>query len=49
MKFARMLLLLGFVTAVLLVAADGKFSLGIAVAVGLTFLLCLLEPSIAKE
>lgn len=49
MKLARMLLLLGFVTAVLWIAAGGRFHVGIPVAILLTLVLCALEPSIAKE
>ncbi len=48
MKLVRMLLLLGFVTAVLLIAAGGHFHNGIVLAIVLTALICLLEPSIAK-
>jgi hypothetical protein len=48
MKLLRMLLLLGFVTAVLLVATGGQFHTGIVLAIALTTLICLLEPSIAK-
>jgi hypothetical protein len=48
MKLVRMLLFLGFVTAVLLIAAGGKFHVGIFLAIGLTLLICLLEPSMAK-
>ena len=47
MRLARMVLLLSFVTLVLMVAAGGKFHIGIPLAVALTFLFCLLEPSIA--
>ena len=48
MKLVRMLLLLGFVTAVLLIATGGQFHIGIILAIALTALICLLEPSIAK-
>jgi hypothetical protein len=48
MKLARMLVLLGLVTAVLLIAAGGKFHIGILLTIVLTALICLLEPSMAK-
>lgn len=47
MKLARMLLLLGLVTAILLIATGGQFHMGIYLAIGLTMLICLLEPSMA--
>ena len=49
MKLARMLLLLGFVSAVLVIASGGQFHIGIPLAILLTLLLCALEPSIVKE
>jgi hypothetical protein len=48
MKLARMILLLGLVTALLLAASGGQFHLGILLGIVLTALICLLEPSIAK-
>jgi hypothetical protein len=48
MKLLRMLLLLGLVTAVLLIAARGQFHIGIILTIALTALICLLEPTLAK-
>jgi hypothetical protein len=47
MQIARSLSFVGLVAAVLLVAAGGQFHLGILLGIMLTFMICLIEPSLA--
>jgi hypothetical protein len=42
-----MLSFVGLVAAVLLVAAGGQFHLGVMLGIMLTFMICLIEPSLA--
>lgn len=48
MRIVRMLSLVGLVAAVLLFATGGQFHLGVLMAIGLTLLICLIEPSTAR-